>query len=636
MAQSPPEIVFPGRPIHWLVAGLVFLATYVLVAAQLNYFQMQNLQYVYPRCGRVLWGELSMSMVRYFDPQQLSSMLWKVVALLPATCCLSIAVTLRYREKLDKPSLRLIRFFSGRNGVAFSLIVSTVAILLLIILVVRGNPVVDDEPAYVFQAKTYLTGAMALPPPPAAESLKTIWMIVSPVWTTKYLWGHPVFLALGMLVGSPYAATVAMALGSLILLYHLGLQITSKNEATLAVVLVGLSPWFWFTSSTLLSHVSMLFLMLLFLVGWCHLQQRPRWWLGVLLGLCLGWAFTVRPLTSVLFGIPFAFILFLNLYRSVRTWLPSLVGFVAGGIVVLSMVLYYNHVVTGSAFALPFTADNPLDSLGFGPKGPAAHSVPPYIHTPVAGLVNLVVTVMRANSWFLGWPISFLPLLGLLALSKGRENPEPVFEADEGTRPVWTQFDTFWCILVVSVCVGHILYYAPGMSETGPFYYYELLIPLSFLTAKGFSGALWYARLTGYVQAIRFIRVFAVLSVVGSILFFVPEKAIHLRNLTGSSALPFRLANEVIQDKALVFLGNRPFFGWIFGAPYPSPKLDDKIIFVRMRDEQANSETMRTFPDRVPFRLFYDWKREAYVIESYSMAESESSGGDRRAPSPPK
>ena len=164
MAQSPPEITLAGRPLHWLLAGIVFLGAYVVMAEELNFFQMQNLQYVFPQCGRMLWRGLAGSMIRYFDAQQLSSMLWKVVVLLPALLCFSVALVMRYGERLDRPCRVAADALAGWKGVVFSVIVSAVVILLLVTLVFRGNPLVDDEPAYLFQARTYLTGAIALPP----------------------------------------------------------------------------------------------------------------------------------------------------------------------------------------------------------------------------------------------------------------------------------------------------------------------------------------------------------------------------------------------------------------------------------------------------------------------------------------
>jgi hypothetical protein len=525
---------------------------------------------------------------------------------------LSVFFVRSFGEQLDAPTSSVVLFFTGRRGIVAFTLFSLAVIILLEVFVFEGRPIVDDEAAYLFQAKTYLTGHLVLRPPPVPKAIQTTFMIVDPVWTGKYLFGHPALLAMGMVLGSPYVASTAMAAACIVLLYLVGIRIASHSEAALAAGLLAVSPFFWFTSATFLSHVSMLFLLLLFVLAWFYLESKPHFLVALAAGFCLGWAFSVRPLTAVLFALPFGFLSLWNIRKDPGKWAFSALGLLAGGLIVLGMVFWYNHLVTGNAFLFPFEYYNPHEGLGFTKD---------MGHTPSKAVANLAVSLLRYNSWFLGWPISLLPLLGLFLIRRsGRCDAKS--GCDSSAVSYWKSSDKLWLAVIASVCIGNMFYYSPGVSDVGPIYYYELLIPLCLLSAKGIIVLYQEASLRGLPQARRFIAVFLALSIFGNIVFFLPEKAMHIQTLCESAASPFELARDLIQDKALVFMSSkRPHYGWLFGLPYPSPKLDDKVIFLANKDPESSMEAIKAFPDRTPYVLNYDPQRNAYIIDRFRMSQ---------------
>jgi hypothetical protein len=600
-----------GLPL--LVAGVVCLGFYILMSTQLSFFQMARPFYTWGYCGRIPWGPLAGSSMRYFDPEQVSSILWKLAALLPAIVCLSIWVVSRYGARLDNLIERATAGLSGCRGLIFFSALSLLVIVLLVIFSFEARPIVDDEIAYLFQAKTYLTGHLYLPSPPAADSIKRTFMIVAPVWTTKYLWGHPFILAVGLFVGSPYVATIGMSVASLALLYLVGLRTATRKEASLAVAFMGLSPWFWFTSATLLSHVSMLFLLLLFLWGWFYLEANPKALPAIGLGFCLAWAITIRPLTTIAWCLPFGFLLAKHMIKEPRKWAGASLGFLIGGGVIFGAILYYNHLVTGNALTLPFSYYSPDEKMGFGFVTPTGELRPFYDHTPMKGIVNAAIVIVKMNSWFLGWPISLLPFLGLvIARSLGQSTTQQSASYDAGIA--WKSTDTLWVSIILCVFAAHLVYYSPGISETGPFYYYELLVPLCFLAAKGLLTLYETAVRWGYMQVARFISVFVVLSTVGSLWFFVPEKAMHINSTYSQALLPYQMSEKSIDGKALVFVGYRRPPGWLLCLPYPSLDLNDRILFVHTRGKKIDTGSMRTFPDRTPYLLCFRVRTGKYDL----------------------
>ena len=523
--------------------------------------------------------------------------LWGIATLFPATVLISLGLIFASDQGLDKCIHRKVNFIR-HYGLFVSLMVSFLAIMILIEFVFFASPFTIDEEAYLFQAKTYLLGRIVMPVPPAAESINIFFMIINWIWTTRYLWGHPVLLSVGMLVGSPYVATVLMALSSLVLLYLIGIRTASKEEATIAVFLMGTSPWFWFISGTLLSSVSMLFLLLLFIYGWLRLQDRPRVLLGTALGLCLGWAFTVRPLTAVCFGLPFAIMAIHKVWNEPRRWLPAIVGLLSGWSAIMIMVIIYNTLVTGDPFTFPYLYyNNGAERLGFGERASGTF-------TPFTALLNLGKSVFLVNMWLFGWPISLLPVIGLvsghLIYRLGGNSGLGHWLTFFSSRNSW---DTVWISIIFSVSCGYFFFCWSLLIVTIPIYYYELLIPLCLLSAKGLMN--FHTLFSSISSRWRlFVPVFCTVSLISSVLFFVPVRAANTRDRIFTIPIEVNAAHKLTDKKALIFVDLRePDLRPIPPLPYPSPRLDDQLLFLFFRDDETNELAMRAFSDRIPYLM---------------------------------
>ncbi|MFA6222288.1 MAG: glycosyltransferase family 39 protein [Desulfomonilaceae bacterium] len=536
--------------------------------------------------------------------------IWDVVTLLPSTLFFSIWLISTFSGRFNKSIDNLSKLSIGNKTVIVCLTLSAVIIISLIVFVFQGQPAVDDEEAYLFQAKTYLTGRLVLPVPLAPNSISRTFMIINWCWTTRYLWGHPIILAIGMVVGSPYIITVLMALGSILLLYLVGCQTTSKKEATIAAILMGLSPFFLFVSATLLTGVSMLFLLLLFILGWFHLEKCPRVLLALGMGFCLGWAFTIRPLTAILFGVPFAVMAMCKTWYDPKNWLPPSLSLALGGGMVLLSVFAYNELVTGNPLTFPHFYYNPMERLGFGQRTNG-------LFTPFHALINLFKSLILVNSWLFGWPISLLPIGAVMSLRGIMTfGPTTNFTSTWSFDLSWKSSDTLWVAIIFSVCFGYFFYCWSLSILTMPIYYYELLIPLCLLSAKSLMVLHTFFSNTKLSQLRTFVPVFCGLSFIGSFLFFIPFKAVHMRETYKSYRAPIELACSSIKEKALVYVGIRkPSRAPMQSLPYPSPELDDKILFVFLKDDYTNKEANKVFADRTPYLLYYDKDTETYTMQ---------------------
>src|SRR5690606_10490635 len=66
-------------------------------------------------------------------------------------------------------------------------------------------PHVEDEVAFLFQARTFAAGHVVAPAPPEPSSFSIPFVIVRDgMWFGKYPPGYPLVLALGVLIGQPW------------------------------------------------------------------------------------------------------------------------------------------------------------------------------------------------------------------------------------------------------------------------------------------------------------------------------------------------------------------------------------------------------------------------------------------------
>ena len=598
---------------QFLFWGLILLATYVAGLAYLYYFS-QALAHDPKSLGPYFQNLYVLQSSRGLINLVFS--LWGIVILFPSTLLLTAGIALGGHESLSNFICRA-KSFLMRRGLLLSVLVSFLAIIAVITYVYKCRTIIQDESAYLFQAQVYVTGNLFMPVPPAPESICRNHMIVNWLWVEKYLWGHPSILAIGMLIGSPYFSTVFMALASLFLLYAIVKEIYSAKMATLSVLLMGLSPWFWFVSASFVTHVSMVFLLLLFVYGWTKLERTQSFTLGVMLGFCLGWAFCVRQLTTVCFAAPFAGIVVIHLWQEPKKWLRSFVGLIVGGGAVMGLLLIYNTLVTGDSFIIPHIYADESNQLGFGNKAWV-------VFTPMMAVLNFVKSAFVMNIWLFGWPISFAPIIAYgIWQSKILFKTFPKNTTQLKLMAPSTRWDILWIVLIISHCSGYFFYFATVVVITLPLYYYELIIPLTILSAK----ALMYldALASEKIDRGRFlIPVFVFLSVVTSFVFFVPFQSMGFVQRHPMFWKPVDLAVESIPEKAIVFVGKTEVTDVfpLVTQPYPSPKLDDKLLFVSLRNNEEYEEAVRAFPDRPIYVIFFDDQLAQYIIKKKPREES--------------
>jgi len=355
--------------------------------------------------------------------------------------------------------------------------VLTVAALAAVALnALDGVPHVDDEAAYLFQAKIFAGGEFWAPAPPEPDFFRHEHVIVTAErWFAKYPPLFPALLALGVRAGVPWL--VNPLLGALVgfAAYLLGREIAGWRWGIAAWALLLVSPFFVILGGTLMSHAAAALFVTLFLwlvtraLGSC--RGRP----AALAGVCLGLAILTRPYTALLAAVAASSYGLVCLARASSRRAVVAVGLVA--------------VATTLPFAWAFTAWGPWvsgesgahvglhgqynasDTLGFGPDKGATwlRTWGSFGHTPAKALRSAWQHLEYTSRHLLGWP-------GRLSLALV---VAPFVLGAAGRRE--------WLLLSMlgALAGGHMAYWAAHHILYGARYWFEAVPGLMVLAALG-------------------------------------------------------------------------------------------------------------------------------------------------------
>jgi len=489
-------------------------------------------------------------------------------------------------DRLDSLSPREVRaIVFGASSLMFFLIT------LARIVVLKDAVISDDENAYVFMAQLFAAGKILVPAPP--ESLRPFFenqflIIRDGKMYGIYFPGHPAALAIGeWLGGLHWVSTVAGTL-TVPLAFGIARRLFGQRTALLALPMLLLSPYFVFSSATLLAHSTMAVLLMTFVYAALRAHESPgalRWWL--LAGAALGWAALTRPFSAPAFAAPWLGWLALRLWtaRSPR----ALMGAGASVLIMIGaglLLLAYQQALSGSPFESGYQTYSRIRNWGLVGK---AVTAPP----PLPSIHELGHTLARFNFWLFGWPVSLL-FVGFFQRLAG------------GAR-------------LFASCAGVLLVYtgisAATISSAGPAHYAELAAPLVLLSASGFARLLELSRRPGApAGAPAFTASFPLVATLCALVTFLPVYGGSLRASADLVNAPYELVTAEAQEPALVFVQSLPGtvlppFSWAYYRRNNRPDLSDRVLFVNFLDPERNKELMRAFPDRVPYVIAMDGRR---------------------------
>nr|BBH93743.1 hypothetical protein KTA_19420 [Thermogemmatispora argillosa] len=332
----------------------------------------------------------------------------------------------------------------------------------------NGQPHIYDAAAYVFAAKMYAQGRLAVPLPPTPDLFPGPFMVqFDGRWFAQYPPGTALTLVPGFWLGLPYA--VEPVLGTLALL-GIGLiaaRLYDRLTATLAVLLGTLSPFYSYLAASYLSHtVTLFYLVWGFWALLCFLQERKLWGLP-LAALCFGLAYLTREQVALLYIAMLSGSILAAAWRRWHPWPGSWLQMLIASVIIfqvfLILDLLFNMALTGHPLLTPRTLFFAGDRWGFG-QGIGFYGA----HTLAAGLVNLdeQLTILAIDLF--GWPFYLTLALLLIPFVSGRSRAVD------------------WLLLAGTALIALVFvgYFYHGIY-LGPRYLYETLPFLLMLSARG-------------------------------------------------------------------------------------------------------------------------------------------------------
>jgi len=461
-------------------------------------------------------------------------------------------------------------------------------------------PHVNDEIAYLFQAKLFQSGRLFASSPCARESFEFPHIINNGRWYSIYPPGFPFLLMLGLFFRVPWLINPLLAAASVILFYFLGRTLYNRSVGILASVLGAVSPWYLLMSSTMMSHTSSLFFNALVLLFLFLSLKRPSLLNGLAAGAALGMAILVRPVNALLFFLPLLVYYAFHLLKNVRTKIKNLTAILASAIPFCLILFLYNFLTNGHPFRMGYLVRyGESYSVIFGRA-----ATMDFDYTPLFAAGQIADNIRALNSEMFGWPLSsFLAILPLFWLSrlKPKDRRKDLLL---GSAFVWTliSFYFFW---------GAFVFIGARM-------FFDALPLLLLLSARGI------AELPGLISQIsKKIHPGGARTATAVVVaaFVVYAFAYHFprylnpghkqwyfdrydHRFAGTTARIDRAIQEQKLGRALVVLkflerppGSFPEGGWGSGFLHDDPDLRRNTIYARNRGA-GNSDLFSCFPGR--------------------------------------
>lgn len=360
--------------------------------------------------------------------------------------------------------------------------------------VFSGKPLLIDEIVQVMQARWYAAGQLWVSVPEPREFYSILHVIdTGDRVFGQFPAGGPAMLALGSLVGAEWL--VGPAAGALSVALFAVLLPSLEPGASRAWVrgttlLFTLAPFGVFMFASHMNHATVLLWLLVATVALARATaspaSSPAW--GLLTGLGLGIAATIRPMDAVAFALPAAAWL---LWRARRGGTPvaSLLLSGLGVALPISLLLLVNRETTGAPLLFGY-------DLLWGSGHAVGFHQPPWgpPHTPARGLELVSLYLTRLSTYLYESPVpAMLLVAGALWFSKKL-----------------SELDRYLLASGALIVVGYWAYWHDGFF-LGPRFFFPLFpvlvvwtarLPLRLRALVGRDSVTWLGLKAGTVVAL--------------------------------------------------------------------------------------------------------------------------------------
>lgn len=389
------------------------------------------------------------------------------IAIIGGVLSISVFLALTFSGKKKDIIYLLRRLFFSRGLIIILLILYVAVPVFIFFTVLDSMPHIQDEISYLFEAKILASGKIYVETPKLPDFFDYEFIVTDgEKWYGKYFPGFSILLAAGLILNCPWLINPLFGAASILLFYLFLKENTDKNTSSLMAFFSAISPFIFFIDSSYLSHTTCLFFLTLFLYSFFKTVNNKTSASSFLEGFALGFAFNIRPLTALTFSAPFLFYGLILLVKK-KIKLKNAGIFLIPLVVMLAFFLLYNFMLTGDAFLTPFNKYCPTDKLGFG-ENIGLPYLEEYGHNFYDGWLNTRANLKELSSDLLGFP----KILILITLAPFIFRRAGILEY------------LFLSSILLNIG-GYFCYYFNGIAF-GPRYYFETVLMILFLMARGF------------------------------------------------------------------------------------------------------------------------------------------------------
>ncbi len=532
----------------------------------------------------------------------------QLILLVSAAVCFALHLARRTDRDLVRVILGKIRKPSTTRFLGLLLAILAVFSIWMAYDPLEGIPKGGDEAAYYFQSKIYAAGQLAAPAPIVDSPMDFFpfqhFIFRNNMWFIVYTPLHSLLMAPFTAAGAAPLLGPLEGLLSLIGIFLLIRLWAGETVARISVILLVLSPFFLFMTSTFMAHNTNLML-----ITW-SLYMISRRVKGASVaysfagGFLIGLAFATKPYPVLvwLFFIPFAVIAGCR-----DRWFRILAPAAAAAAIPFTLFLLSNTYYTGNPLHAGYDLVRGGKLIGFGPDKAWFPVYGDYAHTPQRGLLNVARQIVSGSTILFGWPfLSLFPIF--LALRRARKD-----------RRILLLY-----VPLVMIMFLMFLHYYPAI-DYGPRHYFTFLPILLLLSVLGLSEAVKFARRKRGVEGSNMVTVFVFCLFLITLFVYLPE-GIALRSGPWQTIdkQPMITASNFVEIPSIVFMqaGQYGYPNISSGMNFNSPYLDNEIIYCAHQTTAEDIRFMRAYPGRTPYLYWYDGN--SFHIEPWTQEGSQA------------
>ena len=240
-------------------------------------------------------------------------------------------------------------------------------------------PHIEDEIAYLYQAKIFARGRLTVETPQPSQAYWQVFIADhNGLRFSKYTPGWAMLLSLGVNLGQTWVINAFLAMLTVPLVWQLGRQLFNRDVGLMAAGLTAFSPMALLLNGSLMGHTASFFFTMLFLLAYRQIEKTHRLRWGIAAGAALGWVVLLRSMTAFGIALPFVIWSALRLLASLfaddaRTWrtrlwqtLLPLLSLLIATLLTASIIPIYNDTAAGDARKNLYTLIWEYDQPGFG------------------------------------------------------------------------------------------------------------------------------------------------------------------------------------------------------------------------------------------------------------------------------